>query len=159
MADLLIPQTEANRLIAAEKVRRDKKHYAFHSPGERLNIPLVSIDQSDNFHLDITRGRVKAVKCSFQNRSQSTIILIRLCLHGSPHRNPDGTEVPSSHIHIYREGYGDAWAYDLLSLPSEIPVNQKVVFSNIENLYNTLEDFNALCNITKPPFIDPTIFS
>ncbi|KJU85379.1 prophage protein [Candidatus Magnetobacterium bavaricum] len=39
------------------------------------------------------------------------IILLRLCFGGHPHRNPDDTEISSPHLHRYREGYADKWAY------------------------------------------------
>lgn len=159
MTNLSLPQAEAERLIAIEKVRADDEHYSFPGPGERLNIPVISRDRNEHFHLDITRGRINIIKCSFQNRSQGIIILVRLCLQSAPHRNPDGTRVSSSHIHVYQEGYGDAWAYELHAMPEIFQKKQKGLFSDTENLYNTLEEFTHLCNITEPPFIDPTIFT
>lgn len=60
MADIEIPQAEADALIAMEKRPvDDEKEGDFPSPGEALNIPLTSTDKRENFNLDVTRGRIK----------------------------------------------------------------------------------------------------
>lgn len=41
----------------------------------------------------------------------SNEILLRLDVNGPAHTNPDGTIVPTPHLHIYREGYDDKWAF------------------------------------------------
>jgi len=68
-----------------------------------------------------------------------------LDLNGSKHVNPDGEEFSGSHIHIYREGYGDKFAYDISS--------EKFLdkFTNSEDLTDALYDFMKFCNITKQP--------
>lgn len=38
---------------------------------------------------------------------------MRVDIDGPDHTNPDGEIVPCPHIHIYREGYEDRWAYAL----------------------------------------------
>lgn len=43
----------------------------------------------------------------------------------------------------YREGYGDRWAYP-------VPEDQ---FSDINDMWQTLQDFMRRCNITQPPKI------
>ena len=63
--------------------------------------------------LDIARGNIKLKKCTFQNRARKTIVLLRLDWDGPNHQNPDGEWIVSPHIHIYREGFGDKWAYPL----------------------------------------------
>ena len=59
---------------------------------------------------DVTRAQIKLTKATYQNRARQAIILMRLDLDGPPHRNPDETEIPRPHLHIYREGFGDKWA-------------------------------------------------
>ena len=66
-----------------------------------------------------------------------------------PHRSPDDVEVASPHLHIYREGYGDKWAFPL-------PADS---FPNMNDLWLTLEDFMRYCNVTEPPFIRRGLFS
>ena len=70
-------------------------------------------------------------------------VLVRLDFGGAPHRNPDGKEILSPHLHIYREGFGDKWAF-------EIPTDK---FSHIEDPWETLQDFMQYCNIIDPPNI------
>ena len=99
--------------------------------------------------LDVSRGRIDLTKGTYQNRSRQVIVLVRLDFGGQPHCNPDGQEIPLHHLHIYREGYGDKWAVPVLA-------DQ---FSNISDLWQTLQDFMIFCNITEPPFIKRGLFS
>src|ERR1035437_20984 len=110
MADLNLTQDEADRLMAMQKRAADEKDWLFPVPGDRIAIPLTSLDKRENFILDVTRAQIKITKATYQNRARTAIILIRLDLDGPPHTNPDGAEVPCPHLHIYREGYGDKWA-------------------------------------------------
>jgi hypothetical protein len=149
MADIDISQVEADALIAMEKHRIDDREWLFSAPGERLAIPLTSIDKREQFMLDVSRGQIKLTKATFQNRARQAIILMRLDLNGPPHRNPDGVEVPCPHLHLYREGYGDKWA-----IPAE-PAR----YSNTSDLFSTLEVFMGECNITNRPNIQKGLFS
>jgi hypothetical protein len=149
MADIDISQVEADALIAMEKHRIDDREWLFSAPGERLAIPLTSIDKREQFMLDVSRGQIKLTKATFQNRARQAIILMRLDLNGPPHRNPDGVEVPCPHLHLYREGYGDKWA-----TPPE-PAR----YSNPSDLFSTLDAFMGECNITNRPNIQKGLFS
>jgi len=91
--------------------------------------------------LDIGTSSIKLSKLMFQNRARTTAILVRLEIDGSPHRNPDDTEVPCPHIHLYREGFNDKWAFPV---PSEH-------FRDLTDKYITLEDFMRFCHIVQPP--------
>jgi hypothetical protein len=149
MADVDIPQAEADALIAMEKQCIEDKTWLFPEPGGRLEIPLVSSDKRENFVLDITRAQIKLTKATYQNRARQAIILMRLDLDGPPHTNPDGQEIPCPHLHIYREGYGDKWA-------SPLPAAR---YPNVRDLFSTFEEFMRHCNITQPPQIDRGLFS
>jgi hypothetical protein len=107
MADINLTQAEANTLIEMEKRRVDDKEWFFPPRGDRIAIPLTSLDKRENFMLDLTRAQIKLTKATFQNRARHAIILMRLDLDGPPHRNPDDQEIPCPHLHVYREGYGD----------------------------------------------------
>ena len=97
----------------------------------------------------------------YQLRYQGEYILIRIDTK-RPHKNLDqsdlsksdierleylkqyfGMDFPGPHIHVYVEGYGDAWA-----MP--IPVDK---FARIHDPYGTMDDFFAYCNIMEPPLI------
>lgn len=149
MADVDISQAEADALIAMEKHCVENKSWLFPEPGGRLAIPLVSPDKRENFILDMTRAQIKLTKATYQNRARQAIILMRLDLDGSPHRNPDDQEIPFPHLHIYREGYADKWA-----IPA--PAN---VYPNVADLFATFEAFMRHCNITQTPQIDRGLFS
>jgi hypothetical protein len=149
MADIDLTQEEADALIAMPKNRTNEDIVYFPGRGRLVTIPLTSDDKRENFLLDLRRGRIDLLKATYQNRVRQTVVLVRLDLAGSPHRNPDGEEVACPHLHIYREGYGAKWA-------RPIPADADR-FSNAEDLWKTLQDFMGYCNITKPPNIQKGI--
>jgi hypothetical protein len=148
MAEIEITQAEAEALIEMEKRLVDDKAWAFPAPGERIALVLVSPDKRETFTLDVTRARIKLTKATFQNRVRQAIILMRLDLDGPPHRNPDGTELPCPHLHIYREGYGDK-----IAIPA--PVDR---YTDTLDLCSTCEAFMQHCNITGPSKIQKVLY-
>jgi len=148
MAEFIISQSEADVLIAMEKFRINDEKHSYPGIGDALSIPLISKDKKENFILDIQRGKIDFLKGKYQNRARQIIVLVRLDFGGQPHRNPDGEEIASPHLHIYREGYGDKYA-----MP--IPIGK---FPNISDLWGTLQDFMRFCNIIEPPFIERGLF-
>jgi hypothetical protein len=149
MADLKLTQAEADALIVMEKHLEDDTPHNYPGLGGSICIPLISPDKRENFLLDISRGRIDLMKGTYQNRGRQIVVLVRLDFGGQPHRNPDDVEVPSPHLHIYREGYGDKWAVP-------VPADR---FSDLNDLWQTLTDFMEYCNITQPPFIVKGLFS
>ena len=140
-----IPQDEADILIKTPKIRSDDVIYYFPSAGEKLNIPLISMDSRHNFILDIQRSNMGIMKVTYQNRYRQVIPLIRIDFNGKPHRNPDHQEIPCTHIHYYRAGFDDKWAYPL---PED-------TFTNHDDYWQVLEDFYKVCTIEIPPHIQP----
>jgi hypothetical protein len=98
--DINLTQDEADKLMAMEKRAADEKLWLFPAPGERVAIPLTSLDKRESFMLDVTRSQIKLTKATYQNRAKAVVILMRLDLDGPLHRNPDGEEVPCPHLHI-----------------------------------------------------------
>ena len=121
----------------------------FPEPGRRLAIALISADKRENFTLDISRARLKLTKVTYQNRARQAVILMRLDLDGPPHRNPDYEEIPCPHLHVYREGYGDKWAYP--APPDRYP--------NADDLFSTFYEFMRHCNIKDLPRVEKGLFS
>ncbi len=157
----MITQSEADMLIAIPKEHRENREYDFPSPGELLSIPILSLDERENFILNINRSNIKLTKCSYQERVQKTIVLVRIDVNGPPHTNPNVHKVPVSfaenyngktiecpHLHLYVEGFMDKWA---------IPI-PKDNFPNTNNIYDTLYDFFRYCNIVKTPIIHKGVF-
>jgi hypothetical protein len=149
MSEINLSQAEADALILMEKHRIDGQIWDYPDPGASIHIPLISANGKENFHLDMRRGKIDLAKGTYQNRSRQIIVLVRIDFGGQPHRNPDGQEITSPHIHIYKEGYGDKWAYPL---PYE-------KFTDINDRWQMLKDFMQYCNITKTPKIERGLFS
>ncbi len=121
---------------------------SFPAPGEKLRIPLTSIDKTEDFQLDIRRSRLDLSQITYQARGRQIVVLLRLDINGPPHRNPDDEIVPCPHLHIYQEGYGDKWAYPLA----------QDKFADTTNLYQTLMDFLTECNVIEQPIIQGGLF-
>lgn len=107
MANPDLTQAEADALLRMEKRRVDETEYDYPDFGGRVTVPLASTDRRETFLLDIRRARIDLAKGTYQNRGRQVVVLVRLDFGGAPHRNPDGEEIGSPHIHLYREGYGD----------------------------------------------------
>jgi len=141
--DINLTQTEADALIALPKYKEDDSIWKYPSLGGSVSIPLTSSDKRERFLLDVSHGQINLLKGKHQNRVRQRCLLVRLDFGGSPHRNPDGTEVPCPHLHLYREGYDDKWA---------IPA-PKDTFSDTTNIWRTFQDFMRYCNVISPPQI------
>ncbi len=144
-----LTQDEADALMEIEKHRANEGTYAYPSLGGHVSIPLVSADRRESFRLDLRKARLDLSKGTYQNRGRQVVILARLDFGGAPHRNPDGEEIGSPHLHLYREGFADKWAFP-------VPEDK---FPNLDDAWLTLEDFMRYCNIVKPPQIQRGLFS
>ena len=152
----MLIQSEAEALINIPKIKNSNDSYSFPLLGKYLTIPLISQDEQENFLIDISRGRIRLTKCTYQERYQTIIILIRLDVDGPPHTNPEvvnaplpyltpynGQTIDCPHLHLYVEGFMDKWA---IPAPND-------EFSDTANLYKTLQDFFQYCNVVEPPKI------
>lgn len=143
LANVELPQSEADQLLELEKVCRDDTIWEFPNMGGFVSIPLTSRDGRVPFLLDIQRGRVNSARITYQNRVRKSIVLVRLDLGGSPHRNPDGQRIETPHLHLYRAGYADKWAFP-------VPMDR---FRNLSSMRRSLDDFMRYCNIVDAPDI------
>lgn len=149
MAEINLTQAEADALIAMEKHRASEDWFDFPMGGQSVVLPLQSLDRREQFLLDLSRGGIDLLKVKMQNWGRQVVVLVRLDLGGAPHRNPDDEEIPVPHLHVYREGYGDKWAVP-------VPADH---FSNLSDVWVTLEEFMRFCNITQPPRIERGLFT
>ena len=138
-----LPQTEADRLMSLEKHAINQKPWSFPDFGGKISVPLTTKDKRENFYLDINRGKIKLNRTSYQNRARVCVTLLRLDYNGPLHMNPDGSEIPCPHLHIYREGFGDRWACELPD--KSFRVSNDVVI--------ILDDFMNYCHIKTRPNI------
>lgn len=143
-----LTQQEADGLLALAKYRVNEERHRFPDPGGKLIAEVVSADKREAFLLDVNRSAVSLSKITYQNRARKIVILARLDVDGAPHRNPDDSEIPCPHLHLYREGYGDKWAF---VVPPQ--------FRDLTNRIVTLDDFMSYCNIIEPPHIDSSLLS
>lgn len=147
MSNDALTQSEAQMLLAMEKISQNNTEYVFPDLGGNVEIPLISRVGREFFSLDISRKRT-ALTTKFQTRARQSLVLARLDFN-SPHRNPDDTEVGVPHLHLYCEGYGDKYAY-------EIPSG---MLSKPTDVQQTLQDFMRYCTIVSPPNIKWGLFS
>ncbi len=119
-----ITQADADFFFEMEKFPEDGKEYNFPVSGEKLSIAFTSSNKRKNFLFDIYRGSIKITKITYQSRVRKAYILRRLDIDGPTHTNPEvetvpfnflklynGKEIPTPHLHIYIEGFGERWAY------------------------------------------------
>lgn len=138
----MLTQREADHLIRMRKAFVSTYNISIPSGTDQTH-ELIGDDKREQFLLDIWRGSLRLSKLKYQNRGRNVIVLLRLDIDGSPHTNPDGTKIDGSHLHVFREGYEDKWAY---------PINPEI-FQNTANLQQTFENFCLYCNIDNmPPF-------
>jgi hypothetical protein len=135
----MLTQSEADQLIAIRKLFVNPDTISL-PPGSDLTYELLSDDKQEQFLLDLWRGTLRLSKLKFQNRARQVVVLVRLDVDGAPHTNPDGQRLSGTHIHLYREGYDDRWAYPL----------DPNIFSDPADIALTLEQFCGRCNIEKP---------
>lgn len=158
----MISQGEADLLISMEKRRAEERNYTFPGRGGKLEIPIISLDGREQFLIDVNRGRIRLTKCTYQERHQGAMILVRLDIDGPPHQNPEvekvpleylraynGVELSCPHLHLFVEGYLDKWA-----IPA--PADK---FPNTGDLYQTLADFFVYCNVIEPPQVIKGLFN
>jgi len=159
MLDLI--QSEADYLFALEKNVSDQENYKFPAPGDKLIIPLISIDKKEEFLFDMSRSFINLKKITYQNRARKILILRRLDIEGSTHKNPEsenipldilkpynGSEIPCPHLHIYIEGYDVKWA---------IPAND-ILNLDDNNLYSNTDIFLDYCNVIQKPNFQSELF-
>lgn len=144
----MLTDKEVQRLTDAMKHFVERTCIDFPGFGSCFEREATTYDGHDMFVIDVNRkGKLKPTKCTFQERYAVTDIIFRLDIDGPPHENPDGVDVPCPHLHVYREGYADKWAY---------PIDPKQ-FSDTTNLLKSFREFLALCNIHDIPEIQASL--
>jgi hypothetical protein len=143
----MLTQAEADALIAMRK-RFFKLRTISLPPGVDETHELIGDDKRERFLLDLWRGTMRLSKYRMQTRGRIIIVLVRLDIKGAPHTNPDGQILDGTHLHIYREGFDDKWAY---------PVNPEV-FHDIDNAGTVFEDFCRFCHVEEIPPYQEVLF-
>lgn len=119
-----LSQTEADHLLSMPKHFEDKvKELEFpHVRAFQDRYTLLGDNDHEQFILDLERGNLKRARLKFQTRARKIFTIARIDIDGKPHRNPPGSpyrpneRFTGTHIHVYREDFGDRVAY----LPEEL---------------------------------------
>ncbi len=144
----MLDQNAVDRLLAVAKRLSSLDTIDFPAMGTSLVLDATDFEEREQFKIDVQRkGMRRVAKCTFQERYQQTEILLRVDVDGPMHENPDGDVVPCPHLHVYREGFADKWAYPL---PSD-------KFPDPANLELTLKSFLKYCVIEVVPQVQRTM--
>ena len=99
------------------------------------------------FLLDFYRGSFELSKYTINKRYRQTVIFLRYD-NGGRHTNPDGVLFKGAHVHLYREGFNDKFAFPV----SEIDVDNS---DSMETVFTKIMHF---CNVKKFPNIEVSMF-
>lgn len=142
----MLTQAEADALLRMGKVYNGPPTIALEA-GDSEVYELIGDDTRETFVLDVSRGRINFQKVKYQHRVRIAVGLARLDLNAAPHTNPDGTVVSGRHLHVYREGYGLKWAYDL----------DPAMFPDPDDIGGCFARFCHYCSIRRYPLFQETI--
>ena len=143
----MLTQTEADQFMQMVKHFVRPPATITIPPGADDTYELAGPNNRETFLLDVWRGTLRLSKLKYQNRVQTAVILVRLDVDGAPHTNPDGVRLSGRHLHLFKEGFDDKWAY---------PVNQ-AIFSMLSDPGTTFHEFCAFCKIEAPPPVQGVI--
>lgn len=143
----MLTQAEADQFMKMQKHFLQPPAFIAIPPGMDETYELATLDNRERFLLDIWRGTLRLTKLKFQNRARTVSVLVRLDVDGAPHTNPDGQRLAGTHIHLFREGYDDRWAY---------PVDVKL-FTMLSDPATTFQEFCEFCKIESPPPVQGVI--
>jgi hypothetical protein len=145
---VVLTQQQADDLLALAKRLTSVQTINFPAPGSSIELDATDTGKRESFIIDVQRkGRIKITKCTYQERTHGTEILLRLDVDGPPHDNPDGATILCPHMHVYQEGYDDKWAHPI----------ETGHFDNTSDLAITLKDFLKYCKISPIPQVQPAV--
>ncbi|MBA7515330.1 hypothetical protein ES705_07369 [subsurface metagenome] len=142
-----ITQAEFDYLIKLEK-RFETSHELVLGPAPlSWERNINAIKTKDTFIFDFYRGSFELSKYTYNKRYRQTIILLRYDANGR-HTNPDGATFDGPHVHIYKEGFDDKFAYPVTDIGIDETDGMKAV----------LEKFLIYRNVKSIPSIQTTMF-
>jgi hypothetical protein len=137
----VLSQEAADHLAQVAKQITSARVIVIPASGKRMEWQASADQEKHRFYLNMRRGLKVPTQLTLQERYETNEILLRLDIDGPPHGNPDGTVVPTPHLHIYREGYDAKWAF---------PVPPDLDISSVDPL-QVLVNFLLYCGITPIP--------
>ena len=137
-----LTQEEADTLREIEKILINPHKFRIPLQGKTEEYPVcyqIANMDKDNMSISAFHGNKDIFKVSIRLKYNGNIILTRIDSRDQTrHINPDKTiiEALQPHIHIYREGYDDKFAYPL---PRE--------FSDATNVCSLFRDFLSYSHV------------
>lgn len=143
----MLTQAEADQFIQMTKHFVQAPASIAIPPGVDDTYELAGPNDRERFLLDVWRGTLRLTKLRFQNRVRTVVVLVRLDVDGAPHTNPDAQRLSGTHLHLFKEGYDDKWAY---------PVDPQS-FTLLSDPGTTFQEFCVFCRIESPPSVQGVI--
>lgn len=145
---MAITQAEYDFLMGQEKMFDDTTSPIQLGPApiqwsRQINLSVIK----EIFMLDFYRGSFELLKYTLNKRYRQTTIMLRYD-NGGRHTNPDGVTFDGRHVHLYREGYNDKFAFPV----SEIGVTNT---DSMDIVFNKIMHF---CNVKSFPTIEVPMF-
>jgi hypothetical protein len=145
---MAITQTEYDFLIQQDKIFDDLTMSIILGPApiqwcRQINATI----SKEIFLLDFYRGSFELSKYTVNKRYKQTVILLRYD-NGGRHTNPDGEEFDGPHIHLFKEGFNDKFAYPI----------SKIGITSTDTMEMVCEKIMHFCNVKKFPAIEISMF-
>lgn len=112
---------------------------------------LLATTTKDSFILHFRRGSIELKKFTYNKTIRTCVVLLRYDAMGR-HTNPpeaDGKTFDGPHVHLYREGFDDKWAFPV----TEIGLSDNPP-PTMEDVFNKIASF---CNIVGCPHIQSSL--
>jgi hypothetical protein len=140
-----ISQNEFNYLLKLEKNFETSDSILLDT---RWSRNILSLTTKDVFILDYYIGSIQINKFTYNKRFRKTIPMVRFDSAGR-HTNPDGQFFDGPHIHVYKEGYDDKFAFPI-----------SIIGINVGSCDKTtvLNNFLKYCNINNCPPMQNILF-
>lgn len=143
-----ITQADFNNLIKEEKVFSDLITPLALSPAPiNWSREIKAVNNRNTYLLDFYRGSFELARYTYNKRYRQSIILVRYD-SGGRHTNPDGVSFDGPHVHLFREGFNDKYAFPV----SELNVDDT---NSIDEVLTKLLQF---CTIIKRPTVEIPMF-
>lgn len=108
---------------------------------------INSLSNKEKYLLDFYRGSFELTRYTINKRYRQSIILFRYDNQGR-HTNPDGEHFIGAHIHLYKEGFNDKFAYPITDIEIE----------ESDALEKVFEKLMYFCNVKVKPDIEIPMF-
>ena len=133
-----ISQEHFDNLLKQQKEFANKnQQIELGPPPIKWTLDVKSLESKETFLLDFFKRNIVVSRYSINKRYRRSIVLFRYCNDGR-HTNPDGKVFTGRHIHIYREGYDDKFAFPIQEIGIQDDDDLGVVFEKVLRFWNIL---------------------